>query len=159
MNCTQYRELISARRDGEITPDELTDLERHLRDCPDCRAFARELEELGEAMVERPRERIPEKVERRILSDTIGAKASTVSRRAGFLRGYYRVPRSLAWAGVIALVVLVFFQIFAPLSKESRELTPAPVEDRVSQHIVLSQRDIVYTHSFHEASDNSNGGD
>lgn len=158
MNCTRYRELISARRDGEITPDELTDLEQHLRDCPDCRSFARELEELGETIAERPQEQIPEGIERRILSDTIGAKAPSASRRAGFLRGYYRIPRSLAWAGIVALVVLVFFQIFTPLSKNTQKLAPAPIEDQPSQHIVLSQRDIVYTHSFHEPSDISNGG-
>jgi anti-sigma factor RsiW len=159
MNCTRYRELISARRDGEITPDELAELEGHLQDCPDCRSFAGELENLGEALADRPREQLPEMIEQRILSDTIGAKAPAAPRPAGFLRGYYRVPRGLAWAGILALVVLVFFQILAPFSKESRKGTPTPIIDQSSQHIVLSQRDIVYTHSFHEPSDNSNGGD
>jgi anti-sigma factor RsiW len=158
MNCTRYRELISARRDGEIAPDELADLEKHLRDCPDCRSFAHQLENLGEVMAQRPHAQIPENIERRILSDTIGEKESSISRPAGFLRGYYRIPRSLAWAGILALVVLVFFQIFSPLSEDSRKRTPVPMETRQSQRIVLSQRDIVYTHSFHEPSENSNGG-
>lgn len=158
MNCTRYRELISARRDGEITLDELADLERHLRDCPDCRSFADELENLGEALAERPHEPIPESIERRILSDTIGAKESSTSRPAGFLRGYYRIPRSLAWAGIFVLAFLLFMQIFEPFSRDLRRRSPGPAEEPLQQHIVLSQKDIVYTHSFDEASDNSNGG-
>jgi anti-sigma factor RsiW len=158
MNCTYYRGLISARRDGEITRDELADLDKHLRECPDCRAFARELADLGKALSERPREKFPENLERRILAETTGGTKRAAIKPSGLLRGYYRIPRGLAWAGILALVVLIFLQVFEPFSGNLQSPAPTPIENQPSQRIVLSQRDIVYTHSFHEPSDSPNGG-
>ena len=41
MKCEKYRELVSARLDGELEPDELKALDAHLEQCPECAAFAR----------------------------------------------------------------------------------------------------------------------
>jgi anti-sigma factor RsiW len=38
--CASYEELISARVDGELRPDEQRRLRRHLDSCDGCRAFA-----------------------------------------------------------------------------------------------------------------------
>ena len=38
--CSQARESASARLDGELAELDELRLEAHLRDCPDCRAFA-----------------------------------------------------------------------------------------------------------------------
>ncbi len=49
-DCDGMLTLISARLDGMLSPQEEARLEAHLARCPDCRALARELEGLHEAM-------------------------------------------------------------------------------------------------------------
>jgi len=46
-NCELYRELLSARQDGELSPEEISRLEEHLAVCPDCRSYAALLAELS----------------------------------------------------------------------------------------------------------------
>jgi hypothetical protein len=60
MNCARARELLMARLDGEITPDDLALLERHLDACEECRSEFKEMGELaglvGEIRLARPSE-------------------------------------------------------------------------------------------------------
>lgn len=53
-NCDEYLELISARLDGALSPEENTRLEEHLAGCPDCRALAEELSALHAAVAALP---------------------------------------------------------------------------------------------------------
>ena len=46
MGCDRCTTLLSARLDGELTEQEAQELEEHLAACPQCRAVARQLEEL-----------------------------------------------------------------------------------------------------------------
>lgn len=50
MNCDEAMLAISAKLDGELNPAELEALEAHLKLCPDCRALAKELEEMDAAL-------------------------------------------------------------------------------------------------------------
>lgn len=58
MNCARANELLMARLDGEITPGELAELERHLGSCEECRRESEEMSELsglvGEIRLARP---------------------------------------------------------------------------------------------------------
>src|SRR5437588_10753711 len=47
MNCTEIRPLLSAYYDGEATPDERAQIERHLATCPDCRHVLAEYRVIG----------------------------------------------------------------------------------------------------------------
>lgn len=50
MPCDPYLELLSARLDGELTEEEACALTAHLDTCPQCRAIARDFEQLHTAM-------------------------------------------------------------------------------------------------------------
>src|SRR5262249_17281489 len=50
MECAQAIPLISARIDGEVEPDQVTELARHLADCAACRELALSLEEQHAAL-------------------------------------------------------------------------------------------------------------
>ena len=45
--CEFWLEQLSARLDGELTSEEERELERHLVQCPDCRALSEQLEALS----------------------------------------------------------------------------------------------------------------
>ena len=48
--CERYTQLLSARMDGELAPQERQELENHLAICPECRALAEQLEALRACM-------------------------------------------------------------------------------------------------------------
>ena len=49
MECNKYLELLSARLDGALTPEEARELEEHLSRCPECRAAGAQLAALQSA--------------------------------------------------------------------------------------------------------------
>lgn len=49
MKCTQYREWIQEDVDGTLGSIRTAELQRHLEECADCRAFARDMESIREA--------------------------------------------------------------------------------------------------------------
>jgi anti-sigma factor RsiW len=55
MNCRSIRERLAAYQDGEIGGEERARIAAHLGECPSCRSFYAELEQVWEAM-----EKIPE---------------------------------------------------------------------------------------------------
>jgi anti-sigma factor RsiW len=46
MRCASARRIISEGLDGELRPDGAAELKKHLAGCPECRAFARNLESI-----------------------------------------------------------------------------------------------------------------
>ena len=52
MPCDRFTELLSARLDGALTPEEERELEEHLAACPDCRAVGAQLSALQGAFPE-----------------------------------------------------------------------------------------------------------
>ena len=51
-NCEQYWDLISGSLDGALTQEEQQRLDRHLAQCPQCRALWQQLSELGPELME-----------------------------------------------------------------------------------------------------------
>jgi anti-sigma factor RsiW len=49
MQCTQYREWIQERADGTLGSIRKAELQRHLDECADCRAFAADVEAIRDA--------------------------------------------------------------------------------------------------------------
>lgn len=50
MNHQQYKQWISAYYDGELTPEQKSQLEEHLRYCPECRAEFQEARQFESLM-------------------------------------------------------------------------------------------------------------
>jgi predicted anti-sigma-YlaC factor YlaD len=62
MDCSSYRELISARLDDELTPIETDALDAHVQHCVECRSFAARVEALMPVVRVRAAEDIPDLV-------------------------------------------------------------------------------------------------
>jgi predicted anti-sigma-YlaC factor YlaD len=50
MNHRKYQEWISAYFDGELTPEQKTELEQHLQECPECRSEFEEVQRFESLM-------------------------------------------------------------------------------------------------------------
>lgn len=57
MNCERVRELMEASLDGELTEDDLRELESHLSECESCRRELEDMRKLGDLLgtIELPR--------------------------------------------------------------------------------------------------------
>lgn len=144
MDCSDFEELLSARRDGELTPAEAVALERHLQGCPACRKTAQVIDEIGALVASLDRAPMPRETEKAILSDTLGHHATAADAK-GFLSGYYRVPRPLAWAAVIVFVALGVENLVGPagniLRPGDRGANPA---NPGVQKVVMTDDDLVF---------------
>ena len=145
MKCEQYRELISARLDGELEPDELKALDAHQQQCSECAAFARQVKQLQELAADSPTAAMPSEVEEAILSRT--NRQQSLWQR--LFRGHYRIPRPLAWAAALALL---FFALDAARGPGNAgdpgytNNTPTITRPAV-QKIVLTEVDVVRTYT------------
>ncbi len=152
MKCEYYRELISARLDGEIESGELDTLQDHLKQCPGCSAFARQVKQLQELAADSPPVSMPTEVEGAILSRT--DRQQSLWRR--LFRGHYSIPRPLAWAAALALLFLALDAARGPGSAGD----PGNTKDRPAitrplvQRIVLTEADVVQTYTTGSYPDN-----
>lgn len=64
MACAAHRDAISARLDGELSPDEAEHLDAHLDGCAECRAWSVRAEGLHRALRVRPADDVPDLRER-----------------------------------------------------------------------------------------------
>ena len=84
MNCEDYTELLSARLDGELTPEEEKTLEDHLNICPECRAVAEDLARIHLSFEDLEPVPAPENFTREVMEKIEGPKVVPLFRRPGF---------------------------------------------------------------------------
>lgn len=103
--CDQAMELLSARLDGVLTPEEEAGLEEHLAQCPECRALAADLAELHDAMpglYQEPPPELKERVMAQIRAENAPISLDEVrKKRAGW-------KRWRAWGAMAAVMAVVF---------------------------------------------------
>lgn len=100
-DCDRALELISLRLDGELTPEELGELEAHLAGCGDCRRAAEELRELH-TLLPQLEEEVPPDLHRAIM-DRI-ASEKVVPLTGG--RKWKELRRWASLAAVFAVILL-----------------------------------------------------
>jgi len=148
MNCLDFQQLISAKLDKELTQDEEQILSEHLKICTNCASLAKELEELKVITSTWKNVQIPVELEKQILNRTV--KTTRKERPVlSFLGGYYKVPRSLAWASILLCLILLVNSFLNPLStiKGARKIEKPIQEISRVQKIVLTERDVVVTYT------------
>ena len=108
--CDQALELLSARLDGALTPEEEAGLEEHLAHCPDCRALAADLEELHDAMpglYQEPPPELKERVMAQIRAESAPISLDEVRKK----RSGRKTWRS--WGAMAAVMAVVFMSALA----------------------------------------------
>ena len=100
MDCRHCWEMLSARLDGELGPEEVQTLEEHLAQCPECRSLAGQLEGLHQDFQNLEEEPAPEGFARGVME--------RVAARGGRSRviSLFRRPQVRAMAGLAACAVL-----------------------------------------------------
>ena len=117
MNCEDYTELLSARLDGELTPEEEKTLEDHLNICADCRAVAEDLERIHLSFEDLEPVPAPDSLARDVMAKIEGPKVVPLFRRPAFQ----------AVAGLAACLVLCV-GLWQGVSGQKQEI---PAEARV----------------------------
>lgn len=108
--CDQALDLLSARLDGALTPEEAAGLEEHLSHCPDCRALAADLEEMHAAMpglYQEPPPELKERVMAQIRAESEPISLEEVRKK----RSGRKVWRS--WGAMAAVMAVVFMSAVA----------------------------------------------
>ena len=148
MQCSDFQKLISAKLDKELNSEEGQILSRHLETCPACREFEKSLRDLQTSIQTWENVEIPIDLENRILRQTVKSIRKD-NPLFGFLRGYYKIPRGLAWASGLLLLSLLIFSILRSgrtVPEAGRLTQTAPVITRV-QKIVLTEKDVIKTYT------------
>jgi anti-sigma factor RsiW len=151
MNCSDFQELISARLDKELTPEEEKVLAQHLETCANCATLAKKLEELQLICSNWKNAQIPVELEKQILNRTV--RTPQEKRPAsGLLGGYYKVPKSLAWASILLFLILMVNSFLNPLGKISHPPETGKSVKELSgvQRVVLTENDVVRTYTILE---------
>ena len=153
MNCDKYNEMISALIDDEIEESSKKSLIGHIDNCSRCRKEYNRQMELRKAMREDCVLSMPVSLETKILEIT-GLKAEGGGSKFDFLRGSYHIPRPVAWAAMVVLIILAANTIFIEQNNDKREIPERQSGD--IQTIMLTDADIVSIST--EISQTSNRG-
>ena len=108
--CDQALELLSARLDGALTPEEEAGLEEHLAHCPDCQALAADLEEIHDAipgLYQEPPPELKERVMAQIRAENTPISLDEVRKK----RSGRKTWRS--WGAMAAVMAVVFMSAVA----------------------------------------------
>ena len=100
-DCTKYDMMISARIDGELSPEEERELEEHLASCEDCRRYLRLLETVREDLRE---EKLPAAPE--TLKDGVMYKIGLEKKRSRLLFGAFG-----RWTAIAAVICIAVFGV------------------------------------------------
>jgi mycothiol system anti-sigma-R factor len=121
MNCAEVRARLHAYVDGELTVSEITDVEGHCLECPQCAALARSEREFRRLLRRQPREGAPSELRARIVR--------RIRREAVVATGRRWLPLP-AVAAAAAVIVLMLWPARTP---------PPLVADLVDKHIAYAQ--------------------
>ena len=152
MDCEKYRKLISLALDGELPSGESRELEEHLADCPDCREFKADLQEIHGLSLQRAPVAMPHELAERILEETSGAQVQPrVVHRSN--SGYYRIPKIAVWAAAAVIVGLMFSTLFQPFRPATQVQQPSALAagDEIPQKVIMSEQDIVSQYTINNA--------
>ncbi len=149
MNCEYFKELISARLDGELTIEEETVLSGHLSDCDECSRLREEFREQRELHRARKPSIIPADIEKKMLDKTIRSSGRT-GKAIGFISGNYTIPKPLAWGVAVTVIILLFTALFRPFEVVSvLKMEQMTVTEPVRiQRVVITENDIKETRTF-----------
>lgn len=124
MTCETAVELISAKLDGELTADEMTQLDRHLAQCSTCRALLEELTAIHAACSGLEAEP-PAALREQILQNLPAQDTPTAEKRGKVVPIHWR--RWTAMAASFAVVALAAWHLPQFASRPPESVSPSPL--------------------------------
>lgn len=121
MNCKELETLLHPYLDGELTPDQRADVDKHLEGCADCRAHLKDWQALHKVM------QAPELRHR--ASDTLRQRLHSELQKADARPNGIRWQRWAAAAAVVVVALSVGF-IFIPHGDEDDAMVDAAVDQQ-----------------------------
>lgn len=118
MNCQELETLLHPYLDGELTPGQRADVDKHLEGCPDCRAHLKDWQVLRAAL------QTPEL--RHIASDTLRQRLGNALQKEAAPRSRPHWGR-WATAAAVGVVALSLGWRFLPLGDEDDAMVDAAV--------------------------------
>jgi predicted anti-sigma-YlaC factor YlaD len=121
MQCSQIRDAVSARLDGEAPGVDDATLYRHLGECAACRAFAHDAEDLHRAVRLEPAPPIPDLAPSILLAigDDTRAGAAAAAGAGGAARDRGELVALLRWLLVALAVVQIAVAVPALLGSDA----------------------------------------
>ncbi len=160
MQCPEVRELLSAELDAALPDEDAAAVFHHLATCALCRRWYREVRQTVSFLSSLETEPAPVAVRERVEQANADRPVPVDRPRRG---ARYQVPRPLAWAAAV-LLVLQLGLISAQLAG-FKPLTTDRVEEEVPSMIVLTADDrtsattVIQSAAVHESDTNvRNGG-
>ena len=146
MNCEHCRQLISTAADKELTDGERGSLDEHLAQCSECAQCAGQIRELERLTAEWEASAMPADVEQAVLARTRAKPHGWLTRLWG---GSYRIPRPVAWAAAVVLVLLGINAVVGPQrpGEPGQNGNGTLVTQQAVQRIVLTEADVVRTYT------------
>jgi predicted anti-sigma-YlaC factor YlaD len=137
MYCEDYQQRISADLDGELSAADERLLWKHLASCETCRAWRRDQMQIRAALQQWPEEELPA-----IPTPRVTPPVTATTR-------VYRVPRVLAWAAALLLLLQGAYVTSTLVGgpQISEETSPMLAEDEV-ETIVLTEKNRVSYSTF-----------
>jgi predicted anti-sigma-YlaC factor YlaD len=137
MSCENFQQRISADLDGELSAADEQPLYEHLASCETCRAWRRDQMEIRVELQQWPEEELPAMTSQRVVQP-VAATARV-----------YRVPRVLAWAAAVLLLVQGVYVTSTLVGGPSADEESVPMlADEEVETIIISDKDRVSYSTF-----------
>lgn len=118
MNCERYLDLISARLDGPLSPQDEAELNAHLNTCPECRAIADDFSKMHSALT----------------GCVVPAPAELAEGVMKSIRAQHTArKRTFRQLGALAACLVLCVGVFT-LTRPERTVSPAGVPD-IARHV------------------------
>lgn len=133
MNCSVVQKKLSLILDGEVSPEDLSDLESHLEECSACSRLFSEWSEIKEIIRTMPKAQLSTDFDRS-LKDKLN-RATVTNKRSN---------RFALWAVAASIIVAMFWTIEIPEPSIPHQTSTRPLMNAG----VMSERD--YCNEVHQ---------
>jgi anti-sigma factor RsiW len=143
MSCPDRVAQLSAHLDGELSPPEKMDLERHLASCASCSTHFAELRALSKTIRENASRPAPDEERMRRLGESLRAESPDVGGR---IAAFARTALVAAAAAVVAWIAAVWWTRPSYEERLADELVAAHVRSLQADHltdVVSTDRHVV----------------
>ncbi len=138
MNCQEVKERLPGLIDGELAPEELSEVEKHIKSCEECQAEKHRQEQFTTRVKTSLEDLRPSELFVKGVLDKLGDPAKKKQEQQAAAR---RTKISLIAAGAVIVVVLVAAWIHAAVTKGDGDAVAATVTGQRNAWVFIKAKD------------------